>query len=32
VQAHKLTNVNLQLLAVATAGENPVVELVVEIV
>lgn len=32
VQAYKLTNVNLQLLAVATAGENPVVELVVEIV
>lgn len=32
VQAHKLTNVNLQLLAVATSGDSPAVELVVEIV
>lgn len=31
-QAHKLANVNLQLLAVATTGDDPVVELVVEIV
>ncbi|HSW90996.1 MAG TPA: YraN family protein [Candidatus Saccharimonadales bacterium] len=31
-QAHKLTNVNLQLLAIATTGNNPVVELVIEIV
>lgn len=31
VQAHKLTNVNLQLLAIATSGDSPAVELVVEI-
>lgn len=32
VQAHKLKDVNLQLLAIATTGDNPAVELVVEIV
>lgn len=31
-QAYKLTNVNLQLLAIATTGDNPAVELIVEIV
>jgi len=31
-QAHKLADVNLQLLAIATTGDNPMVELVVEIV
>lgn len=31
-QVHKLTDVNLQLLAIATTGDNPAVELVVEIV
>jgi len=31
-QAHKLTDVNLQLLAIATTGDSPAVELIVEIV
>lgn len=32
VQVHKLNDVNLQLLAIATTGDTPAVELVVEIV
>ena len=32
VQAHKLNDMNLQLLAIATTGDDPAVELVVEIV